>query len=96
MGTNKIKRNGPSIMKGLIKEEEVLFEKFSIIECLKKDDNSSVYIATNINSKKRVILKILNTINLVDTSILERFKREAKVLVNLDHPNIIKVNRGAR
>jgi len=78
-------------MKSLIKEEEVLFKKFHVVECLKKDDNSSVYLATNINSKKRVILKILNTINLVDGSILERFKREAKVLVNIDHPNFIKV-----
>lgn len=78
-------------MKAQLKEEEVLFEKFNVIECLKKDDNSSVYLATNIQSKKKVILKILNTINLADESILERFKREAKVLVNIDHPNVIKV-----
>ena len=69
-----------------MKEEEILFEKFNIIECLKKDDNSSVYIATNINSKKRVILKILNTINLVDTSILERL-----IIIISSHPlNILK------
>ena len=78
-------------MKAQLKEEEILFEKFDVIECLKKDDNSSVYLATNIISKKKVILKILNTINLSDESILERFKREAKVLVNIDHPNVIKV-----
>jgi eukaryotic-like serine/threonine-protein kinase len=78
-------------MKAQMKEEEVLFEKFNIIECIKKDDNSSVYQATNIQTKKKVILKILSTNNLVDQSILERFKREAKVLVNIDHPNVIKV-----
>jgi eukaryotic-like serine/threonine-protein kinase len=78
-------------MKVQMKEEELLFEKFNILECLKKDDNSSVYIATSIQTKKKVILKILNTTNLADDSILERFKREAKVLVNIDHPNVIKV-----
>jgi eukaryotic-like serine/threonine-protein kinase len=78
-------------MKAQLKEEEILFEKFDIIECLKKDDNSSVYLATDIHTKKKVVLKILNTINLADESILERFKREAKVLVNINHQNIIKV-----
>jgi eukaryotic-like serine/threonine-protein kinase len=78
-------------MKVQTKEEEVLFGKFNVIECLKKDDNSSVYLATDIHSRKKVILKLLNTINLPDQSILERFKREAKVLVNIDHPNVIKV-----
>jgi serine/threonine protein kinase len=78
-------------MKVQLKEDEILYEKFDVIECLKKDENSSVYLATNIISKKKVILKILNTINLSDESILERFKREAKVLVNIDHPNVIKV-----
>ncbi|MDR3667193.1 MAG: serine/threonine protein kinase [Ignavibacteriaceae bacterium] len=78
-------------MKTQIKEEGLLFNKFDIIECLKKDDNSSVFLATNIHTKKKVVLKILNTINLADDSILERFKREAKVLANIEHPNIIKV-----
>jgi serine/threonine protein kinase len=78
-------------MKTQMKEEEIFFDKFDIIECLKKDDNSSVYLATNLHSKKKIILKILNTSNLSDESILERFKREGKVLVNINHPNIIKV-----
>ena len=71
--------------------KDVLFDKFFILECFKKDDHSSVYLAEDIQSEKRVILKILNTTNLPDDSILQRFKREAKVLLNIDHPNIIKV-----
>lgn len=73
------------------KTKDILFDKFFIIECYKKDDHSSVYLAEDIKNGKKVILKILNTLNLPDDSILQRFKREAKVLLNIDHPNIIKV-----
>lgn len=70
---------------------EILFEKFEIIECLKKDSNTSVYIANHIYLGKKIILKTLNTNELSDKTILGRFKREAKILARLDHPNLIKV-----
>ena len=44
--------------------KDVLFDKFEALECFKKDDHSSVYLAKDINSSKKVILKILNTSNL--------------------------------
>ena len=40
-------------MKFKTKEEEFFFEKFDIIECLKKDDNSSVYLATKSIQRKK-------------------------------------------
>ncbi len=70
---------------------EILFEKFEVIECLKKDINTSVYIANHIYLGKKIILKTLNTAELSDKTILGRFKREAKILAKLDHPNLIKV-----
>jgi eukaryotic-like serine/threonine-protein kinase len=70
---------------------EILFEKFEITGCLKKDSCSSVYIANHIYLGKRIILKTLNTLELQDKVILERFKREAKILALLEHPNLIKV-----
>ncbi len=70
---------------------EILFDKFEVIDCLKKDTHSSVYLATHIYLGKKIILKTLNTDNLPDKTILERFKREAKILAQLDHPNLIKV-----
>lgn len=70
---------------------EILFEKFEVIECLKKDSNTSVYIANHIYLGKKIILKTLNTSELSDKTILGRFKREAKILARLDHPNLIKV-----
>lgn len=70
---------------------EILFEKFQIIEVLKKDEHAAVFLANHIYLSKKIILKVLNTQKLPDTSMVERFKREGKILAKLDHPNIIKV-----
>ncbi|MGA7836611.1 MAG: serine/threonine-protein kinase [Ignavibacteriaceae bacterium] len=70
---------------------EILFEKFEIIECLKRDSYANVYLAIHIYLGKKIILKTLNTDDLSDQTILKRFKREAKILAQLDHPNLIKV-----
>jgi serine/threonine-protein kinase len=67
------------------------FDKFRLIECLKKDAHAAVYLAHHIYLDKQVVLKTLDTRELADQSLLERFKREAKILARLDHPNIIKV-----
>jgi len=72
-------------------KKDFLFEKFSIQEYLKKDSFSCVYLADHIYLEKKIILKTLDTESLPDDSILERFKREARILAGLDHPNIIKV-----
>lgn len=70
---------------------EILFDKFQIIEVLKKDEHAAVFLANHIYLSKKIILKVLNTQKIPDPSIVERFKREAKILAKLDHPNIIKV-----
>ncbi|MBK8944147.1 MAG: serine/threonine protein kinase [Ignavibacteriae bacterium] len=70
---------------------EILFKKFEILNCFKKDEHSAVYLANHIFLEKKVFLKILNTETIPDSSIIERFKREAKILAQLEHPNIIKV-----
>jgi serine/threonine-protein kinase len=70
---------------------EILFEKFQVIETLKKDEHAGVYLANHIYLSKKIILKVLNTQKIPDPAIIERFKREAKILAKLDHPNIIKV-----
>jgi len=74
-----------------IESKDIMFEKFEIIETLKKDEFSGVYLANHIYLGKEIILKVLETNILPDNSIIERFKREAKILARLDHPNIIKV-----
>lgn len=71
--------------------QEILFNRFRIEECLKKDRISNVYIAWHIHLEKKILLKTLNTEEIEDQGWLERFRREAKVLARLDHPNIIRV-----
>ncbi len=73
------------------KQKEILFEKFEILDCLKKDTSAAVYLANHMFLGKKIILKSLNTKTQFDSSLGERFKREAKILAQLDHPNIIKV-----
>jgi eukaryotic-like serine/threonine-protein kinase len=70
---------------------EILFEKYEIVGCLKKDSHNAVYVANHIYLGKKIILKTLNTHELQDNIILERFKREAKILARMDHPNLIKI-----
>jgi eukaryotic-like serine/threonine-protein kinase len=70
---------------------QILFEKFEIIDCMKKDDFSGVYVANHIFLGKRIFLKILDQKRVPDPTILDRFKREAKVLAKMEHPNIIQV-----
>ncbi len=74
-----------------LEKRKYLFDKFEVIETLKKDEFTSVYLANHIFLGKKIILKTLDSVNLSDQTILERFKREAKILAKLDHPNIIKV-----
>ncbi len=73
------------------KTTEILFDKFEILSCLKKDSQTGVYLANHIFLGKKILLKTLNTEGLSDSTILERFKREAKILAQLEHPNLIKV-----
>ncbi len=70
---------------------EILFKKFEILSCYKKNEHSAVYLANHIYLEKKVFLKALNTETIPDPSITERFKREAKLLAQLEHPNITKV-----
>jgi eukaryotic-like serine/threonine-protein kinase len=70
---------------------ETLYDKFEIIDTIKKDAYTTVYLANHIYLGKKIILKTLNTEELSDKTILARFKREAKILAQLEHPNLIKV-----
>lgn len=70
---------------------EILFEKFEILDCFKKDASAAVYLANHTFLGKKIILKALNTETLLDEQMVERFKREAKILAKLEHPNIIRV-----
>ena len=71
--------------------KNIMFDKFDVIKVLKKDQHAAVYLAHHIYLGKKIILKVLNTESIVDKVITDRFKREAKILAQLDSVNIIKV-----
>ena len=71
--------------------KDILFEKFEIIECLKKDSSAGVYVAFHIYLGKKILLKTLDRTKISDPAMMKRFQREAKTLARLDFDNIIKV-----
>ncbi len=75
----------------MTQDSNILFEKFDILECLKKETGLAVYSANHIYLGKRILLKTLDRKTIADPAMLDRFQREAKTLARLDHPNIIKV-----
>jgi serine/threonine-protein kinase len=71
-------------------DSDLLFEKFRVISCLKKDEQTAVYLADHIFLEKKILLKSMQSGVAADPERLARFRREAKILAQLDHPNIIK------
>lgn len=67
------------------------FEKYTILDCLKKDAYSSVYLAEDPRRQRKIVLKTLDLDNLPNPTVRQRFEREAKILTRLDHPNIIRM-----
>ena len=50
-----------------------------------------VYLATDINARRRAALKLLPTHLIRDAERLKRFQQEARVVAGLNHPNIVTV-----
>ena len=70
---------------------QILFNRFRIETILQKDQSSCVYSAWHIYLDKKILLKTLHASDIDNREWLERFRREAKILARLDHPNIIRV-----
>ena len=65
----------------------VVFEKFEILAPLGSGGMATVYKANHIHLDKVVVLKMLHTEGLSDRAMV-RFHKEAKILSQLNHPNI--------
>ncbi len=66
----------------------VLNNRFEILKTLNKDDKARTYLASDIQTGKRVVLKELNLGQALDWKSVELFERESKVLRHLNHPAI--------
>ena len=72
--------------------EGSLVGEYKIIRLLGCGGMGEVYEAEHLTLRKRYALKFLPVDFEATPGAVERFKREAKVMANLEHPNIIKVD----
>ncbi len=66
--------------------------QYRILRQLGKGGMGQVYEAEHTTLGRRYALKLLPADFLTSANALERFRREAKVMANLEHPNIIRVD----
>jgi serine/threonine protein kinase len=68
------------------------FPQFEIIDLLGRGGMGVVYKARQINLDRLVALKILPPLEAMTPDFVERFRREARSLAKLSHPNIVGVH----
>ncbi len=72
-------------------EEEVRIDGYEIERELGKGGMATVYLAVQESFRREVALKIMAPSLVKDSSFAERFLREARIVANLAHPNIVSV-----
>src|SRR6266536_2487666 len=70
---------------------EVLSDRYELEELVGTGGMSSVFRARDRLLERRVALKILHEQYTRDESYVERFRREARAVAQLSHPNIVTV-----
>jgi serine/threonine protein kinase len=70
---------------------DVVAERYELEELVGTGGMSSVYRAKDLLLERRVALKILHDTYGADASTVERFRREARAVAQLSHPNIVTV-----
>ncbi|MCC6488632.1 MAG: protein kinase [Candidatus Hydrogenedentes bacterium] len=68
------------------------FGKYRIVRLLGRGSMGVVYLAEDETLGRDVALKILNQAHSSDAVFEERFRREAKIIARLDHPNIVQIH----
>jgi eukaryotic-like serine/threonine-protein kinase len=72
-------------------EGEVVADRYELEELLGRGGMSNVFRARDRLLERRVALKILHERYAADQEFLERFRREARAVARLSHPNIVTV-----
>ena len=70
---------------------ELIADRYEVDKLLGRGGMSSVYKAHDTLLERDVALKILHDRHLEDDEYVERFRREARVVAQLSHPNIVTV-----
>ncbi len=75
----------------LVTTHELIAGRYELEELVGSGGNSSVYRARDTLLERDVALKILHEHHLDDADYVERFRREARTVAQLSHPNIVTV-----
>jgi eukaryotic-like serine/threonine-protein kinase len=73
------------------KPGDVIAERYELEELCGSGGMSSVFRARDVQLDRRVAIKILHQHYLDDPEYVERFRREARAVARLSHPNIVTV-----
>ena len=65
--------------------------RYNILELIGEGGMSNVYRAHDARLKREVAFKVILSLRRMSEKHLKRFEREARVLAQLSHPNIIKI-----
>src|SRR5919202_323547 len=74
-----------------VRAQELVADRYELEELVGTGGMSSVYRARDTLLDRRVALKILHDHLGSDDEFVERFKREARAVAQLAHPNIVHV-----
>ena len=74
-----------------VKINEIIDDRYKIIESLGEGGMAIVYKAHDLINDKDVALKMLKQATAADKVNLNRFEREARAAASLNHQNIVKV-----
>ncbi|KAI9342559.1 kinase-like domain-containing protein [Obelidium mucronatum] len=71
--------------------EELLLDRYRVTKILGEGSYGRVKLATDLENKRKVALKIINKTSIKKPEHVTRIKREVRILRLLNHPNIVKL-----
>ncbi len=67
-------------------------DQYLVIDHIARGGMADVYLAEDVDLQRKVAMKVmLDVLTTIDTQFSERFRREARIVAQLNHPNIVHV-----
>ncbi len=88
--------DGAKLLDLVLKDRDLLVgqtidKKYQIRECLAEGGMGKVYESYDLEAEREVAIKVLKADYLRDETIRKRFMHEARILANLEHPNVVSM-----
>lgn len=75
-----------------LQPDEIIAGMFKVVRKLGAGGMSSVYHCVDLFVERSVAVKVLFANQVTNPKALNRFRREAKAIAKLDHPNIVRLH----